>query len=176
MCDVWHVSIQWRISKTGLTISFKYFSWEPLWVVWHPQMWRCRYIWNGGVDFNTFRVKMFYTFREPHVLTFCVILSHIASIFTFSVDIFFTFSYLFTYSGIFTFDVPQVAVSINNIKTRASREMTSLKFSILMGWTLPSTGMWRGEVFAISDCVVLCVGFGRFWFGNDTYYVFMSSK
>ena len=24
-----------------------------------------------------------------------------------------------------------------------------------MGWTLPSTGMWRGEVFAISDCLVL---------------------
>ena len=23
-----------------------------------------------------------------------------------------------------------------------------------MGWTLPSTGMWRGEVFAISDCLV----------------------
>ena len=28
------------------------------------------------------------------------------------------------------------------------------KFSILMGWTLPITGMWRGEVFAISDCLV----------------------
>ena len=29
-----------------------------------------------------------------------------------------------------------------------------------MGWTLPSTGMWRGEVFAISDCLVidLCGG------------------
>ena len=25
-----HVTIQWRISKTGLTISFKCFSWEPL--------------------------------------------------------------------------------------------------------------------------------------------------
>ena len=24
-----------------------------------------------------------------------------------------------------------------------------------MGWMLPSTGMWRGEVFAISDCLVL---------------------
>ena len=38
-------------------------------------------------------------------------------------------------------------------------------FSILMGWTLPSTGMWRGEVFAISDCLVqyanraLCIVF-----------------
>ena len=42
--------------------------------------------------------------------------------------------------------------------TPASREMTSRKlwkFSILMGWTLPSTDMWRGEVFAISDCLVL---------------------
>ena len=50
-----------------------------------------------------------------------------------------------------------VALSIKNIKTRASREMTSRKISkrsILMGWTLPSTDMWRGEVFAISDCLV----------------------
>ena len=31
------------------------------------------------------------------------------------------------------------------------------KFSIVMGWTLPSTGMWRGEVFAISDCLVVLV-------------------
>ena len=31
ICDVCeHVTIQWRISKTGLTISFKCFSWEPL--------------------------------------------------------------------------------------------------------------------------------------------------
>ena len=30
MCDVQHVTIQWRISRTGLTISFKYCSWEPL--------------------------------------------------------------------------------------------------------------------------------------------------
>ena len=28
---------------------------------------------------------------------------------------------------------------------------------MLMGWTLPSTGMWRGEVFAISDCLVVNV-------------------
>ena len=46
---------------------------------------------------------MLYTFREPHFFTFSVIFSHIASIFTFSVE-FFTFSYLFTYSGIFTFE------------------------------------------------------------------------
>ena len=26
-----------------------------------------------------------------------------------------------------------------------------------MGWTLPSTGMWRGEVFAISDCLGVVV-------------------
>ena len=30
MCDVQHVTIQWRISRTGMTISFKYCSWEPL--------------------------------------------------------------------------------------------------------------------------------------------------
>ena len=26
-----------------------------------------------------------------------------------------------------------------------------------MGWTLPSTGMWRGEIFAICDCLVIIV-------------------
>ena len=57
-----------------------------------------------SVDFNTFRVEMFDTFREPHFFTFSVIFSHIASIFTFSVEFFFTFSYLFTCSGIFTFE------------------------------------------------------------------------
>ena len=41
-----------------------------------------------SVDFNTFRVKMFYTFREPKFFTFSVIFSHIASIFTFSVEFF----------------------------------------------------------------------------------------
>ena len=45
-----------------------------------------------------------------------------------------------------------VALSIKNIKTRASREMTSRK---KMGGTLPSTGMWQGEAFAISDCLVV---------------------
>ena len=55
-----------------------------------------------------------------------------------------------------------VALSIKNIKTRVSREMTSRKiskFSILIGGTLPSTGMWQGEVFAISDCLVGPVSF-----------------
>ena len=47
-----------------------------------------------------------------------------------------------------------VSLSIKNIKTRASREMTSRK---KMGGTLPSTGMWQGEVFAISDCLVRLV-------------------
>ena len=48
-----------------------------------------------------------------------------------------------------------VALSIKNIKTRASREMTSRKIN--GGGTLPSTGMWQGEVFAISDCLVCTV-------------------
>ena len=53
-----------------------------------------------------------------------------------------------------------VAVSINNIKTRASSEMTSrknIKIFDFNGVNLPSTGMWRGEVFAISDCLVIIV-------------------
>ena len=57
-----------------------------------------------SVDFNTFIVEMFYTFREPNFFTFRVNCSQIVSIFTFSVDILFTFSYLFTYRGICTFD------------------------------------------------------------------------
>ena len=60
---------------------------------------------------------------------------------------------------IFFMGTSWVALSIKNIKTRARREITSRKkyynFRILMGWTLPSTGMRRGEVFAISDCIVL---------------------
>ena len=66
----------------------------------------CKY----NVDFNSFRVKMCYTFRrEPNVFTIRVNFSQKASILTFSVNIFshlalifFTFSYLFTYRGIFT--------------------------------------------------------------------------
>ena len=53
-----------------------------------------------------------------------------------------------------------VAVSFNNIKTRASREMTSrknIKIFYFNGLKLPSTGMWRGEVFAMSDCLVVLV-------------------
>ena len=44
---------------------------------------------------------MFDTFREPHVFTFSVIFSHIAYIFTFSVEI---FSHLATFSHL---SVPQ---------------------------------------------------------------------
>ena len=47
---------------------------------------------------------MFYTHREPNVFIFRVNFSQIASIFTFSIDIFFTFSCLFTNRGIFTFE------------------------------------------------------------------------
>ena len=53
-----------------------------------------------SVDFNTFRVEMFDTFREPHFFTFSVIFSHIASIFTFSVEF---FSHLATFSHIAAF-------------------------------------------------------------------------
>ena len=40
-----------------------------------------------SVDFNTFRVKMIYTFREPNFFTFRVNYPQIVSIFTSSVDI-----------------------------------------------------------------------------------------
>ena len=33
-----------------------------------------------------------------------------------------------------------------------------------MRWTLPSTGMWRGEVFAISDCLVYLFVIQYFFF------------
>ena len=58
---------------------------------------------------------------------------------------------------IFFMGTSWVAISINNIKTRASREMTSrtnIKIIDLNGMNVASTGMWRGEVFAISDCLV----------------------
>ena len=49
---------------------------------------------------------------------------------------------------IFFMGTSWVSLSIKNIKTRASREMTWPKisnFSILMGWTLPNTGMRRAR-------------------------------
>ena len=55
---------------------------------------------------------MFDTFREPHFFTFSVIFSHIASIFTFSVEL---FSHLGTFSHIAAFShlrVPQLWSSI----------------------------------------------------------------
>ena len=51
-----------------------------------------------------------------------------------------------------------VTVSINNIKLDRAEKWRHEEISkcfILMGWTLPSTGMWRGEVFAIYDCLVV---------------------
>ena len=53
---------------------------------------------------------MFDTFREPHFFTFSVIFSHIASIFTFSVEF---FSHLAIFSHIAAFShlrVPQACV------------------------------------------------------------------
>ena len=49
-----------------------------------------------------------------------------------------------------------VAVSINNIKTRASREMTSRKNIIFFDFNSMNVAKhWygAGEVFAISDCL-----------------------
>ena len=54
---------------------------------------------------------MFDTFREPHFFTFSVIFSHIASIFTFSVEF---FSHLATFSQIAAFSHLS-ATTVNNI-------------------------------------------------------------
>ena len=35
-----------------------------------------------------------------------------------------------------------------------------------MGGTSPSTGMWQGEVFAISDCLVVIFGAAPFTFAE----------
>ena len=51
-----------------------------------------------------------------------------------------------------------VAVSINNIKTRASREMTSqknIKIFYFNGVNVAKHWHVAGEVFAISDCLVV---------------------
>ena len=47
-----------------------------------------------------------------------------------------------------------VALSIKNIKTQRNDVTKKIIFWIIMGGTLPNTGMWQGEVFAISDCLV----------------------
>ena len=52
---------------------------------------------------------MFDTFREPHFFTFSVIFSHIASIFTFSVEF---FSHLATFSHIAAFSHLRVPHSL----------------------------------------------------------------
>ena len=58
---------------------------------------------------------------------------------------------------IFFMGTSWVAVSINNITTRASREMTShknIKIFYFNGVNVAKHWHGRGEVFAISDCLV----------------------
>ena len=59
---------------------------------------------------------------------------------------------------IFFMGTSWVAVSINNITTRASREITSrkhIKFVDFNGVNVAKHWYVAGEVFAISDCLVL---------------------
>ena len=61
---------------------------------------------------------------------------------------------------IFFMGTSWVAVSINNITTRASREMTpqkNIKMFDFNGVNVAKHWPVAGEVFAISDCLVLCV-------------------
>ena len=78
---------------------------------------------------------MFDTFREPHFFTFSVIFSHIASIFTFSVEF---FSHLATFSHIAAFShlrVPQACPNIGytwssyNINGRGLSDCGEWKFN-----------------------------------------------
>ena len=69
-----------------------------------------------------------------------------------------------------------VAVSINNITTRASREMMSRKnieIFDLMGWTLPSTGMWRTRYLPslIALLEMPWFSFSSVYSSNTTYLV-----
>ena len=57
---------------------------------------------------------------------------------------------------IFVMGTSWVAVSINNI-TRASREMTSRFFFYFNGVNVAKHWHVAGEVFAISDCLVISV-------------------
>ena len=50
-----------------------------------------------------------------------------------------------------------VAVSIDNIKNRASREMTNIKIFYFNGVNVAKHWHVAGEVFAISDCLVVYV-------------------
>ena len=61
---------------------------------------------------------------------------------------------------IFFMETSSVAVSINNITTRASREMTSRKIIKIFDFNGVNVAKhWHGagEVFAISDCLVFNV-------------------
>ena len=65
---------------------------------------------------------MFDTFREPHFFTFSVIFSHIASIFTFSVEFFFTFSYLSHIAAFSHLRVPHTPIVIYAFRDRGKFE------------------------------------------------------
>ena len=61
---------------------------------------------------------------------------------------------------IFSMGTSWVAVSISNITTRASREMTSrtnIKIFDFNGVNVVKHWHVAGEVFAISDCLVYCL-------------------
>ena len=75
---------------------------------------------------------MFDTFREPHFFTFSVIFSHIASIFTFSVEF---FSHLATFSHIAAFShlrVPQTVWSHITGNKMFKKRVTENKHTIYL--------------------------------------------
>ena len=94
-CLMWTVII--NKDEEGIYV-YRSEIWQALKFDFHKQ--RQNKVCTYSVDFNTFRVQMFDTFREPHFFTFSVIFAHIASIFTFSVEI---CSHLATFSHIAAF-------------------------------------------------------------------------
>ena len=72
------------------------------------------------------------------------------------------------------------SLSINNITTRASREMTSrknIKIFDFNGVNVAKHWHVAGEVFAISDCLVIDIGGStqhNFTFNNAFYYYSVS--
>ena len=69
---------------------------------------------------------------------------------------------------VFYFSAIRRDIDLKFIHDTSRVVLNSLKISkvlISMGWTLPSTGMWRGKVSAISDCLVVYMNLSCFWWG-----------
>ena len=97
----------------------------------------------------------------PNVLTIGRHLTSFVTCATFNNSIAYLKNWTDNFFQIFFMGTSWVAVSINNITTRASREMTSRKNINIFDFNgVNVVKHWHvaGEVFAISDCLV-CIAF-----------------